>query len=197
MAMIKCVECGNMISDRSEVCVHCGCPTKESLKNHNESSKYIVRITISDKSEVSVHCGDSTKESLQTSNESSKNMVCNINGTTYDFSDIYNIMINYSDENRKRFPQYVYYNILRPVMLKAKLTDDSAAELCRQTVQNQALPYVFVGTTGMYQATGPTCPKCGFTPVSTGKNSSSEKFVDSTETEHRCPLCGHQWAIKR
>lgn len=163
MALIQCVECGNMISDKSEVCVHCGRPTQESLKNNNESSK---------------------------------NMVCNINGTTYDFSDIYNIMINYSDEKRKRFPQYVYDNILRPVMLKAKLTDDSAAELCRQTVQNQALPYVFVGTTGMYQATGPTCPKGGFTPVSTGKNSSSEKFVDNDETEHRCVLCGYQWDTK-
>lgn len=32
MALIKCIECGNAISDKSETCVHCGCPTKLSLK---------------------------------------------------------------------------------------------------------------------------------------------------------------------
>ncbi len=31
MALIKCVDCGNMISDSSEMCVHCGCPTKKSM----------------------------------------------------------------------------------------------------------------------------------------------------------------------
>lgn len=30
MPMIKCIECGNSISDKSEICVHCGCPTKLS-----------------------------------------------------------------------------------------------------------------------------------------------------------------------
>lgn len=28
--MINCIECGNSISDKSEICVHCGCPTKLS-----------------------------------------------------------------------------------------------------------------------------------------------------------------------
>lgn len=32
MALIKCVECGNNISDKSEYCPQCGCPTSESLK---------------------------------------------------------------------------------------------------------------------------------------------------------------------
>ena len=31
MALIKCIDCGNMISDSSEMCVHCGCPTKKSM----------------------------------------------------------------------------------------------------------------------------------------------------------------------
>ena len=31
MALIKCVDCGNMISDSSEICIHCGCPTKKSI----------------------------------------------------------------------------------------------------------------------------------------------------------------------
>ena len=31
MALIKCIDCGNMISDSSEMCVQCGCPTKKSM----------------------------------------------------------------------------------------------------------------------------------------------------------------------
>lgn len=29
MAMIKCPECGNQVSDRAKVCIHCGCPIEE------------------------------------------------------------------------------------------------------------------------------------------------------------------------
>lgn len=29
MAMIKCPECGNQISDKAKVCIHCGCPIEE------------------------------------------------------------------------------------------------------------------------------------------------------------------------
>lgn len=32
MALIICVECGKSISDKSEICPNCGCPTKESIK---------------------------------------------------------------------------------------------------------------------------------------------------------------------
>ena len=28
---MKCVECGKEISDKSEICIHCGCPTKVSI----------------------------------------------------------------------------------------------------------------------------------------------------------------------
>lgn len=32
MALIKCCECGKEISDKSELCPNCGCPTIESIK---------------------------------------------------------------------------------------------------------------------------------------------------------------------
>ena len=31
MALIKCIDCGKMISDKSKNCINCGCPTKDSL----------------------------------------------------------------------------------------------------------------------------------------------------------------------
>lgn len=32
MALIECMECGKQISDKSDVCPNCGCPTSESLR---------------------------------------------------------------------------------------------------------------------------------------------------------------------
>ncbi|SHJ03454.1 zinc-ribbon domain-containing protein [Dethiosulfatibacter aminovorans DSM 17477] len=42
MALIKCSECGNQISDRAEVCIHCGCPVSEMDKQ--EVNNNIVEI---------------------------------------------------------------------------------------------------------------------------------------------------------
>lgn len=36
MALIKCTECGHMISDKTTKCPKCGCPTKEALVPHQE-----------------------------------------------------------------------------------------------------------------------------------------------------------------
>ena len=43
MALIKCNECGNKISEHSEVCPHCGCPTSLSKKPvlSEETKNYI------------------------------------------------------------------------------------------------------------------------------------------------------------
>lgn len=39
MSLIKCIDCGNMISNNSEICVHCGCPTKKSIHILEEAPK--------------------------------------------------------------------------------------------------------------------------------------------------------------
>ena len=36
MSLIKCIECGKEISDKSEICVNCGCPTSESTKKFEQ-----------------------------------------------------------------------------------------------------------------------------------------------------------------
>ena len=40
--LIKCIECGNEISDKSNMCPNCGCPTIESIKeieNNNQKKE--------------------------------------------------------------------------------------------------------------------------------------------------------------
>jgi len=48
MAIIKCQECGNEISDKAKKCPHCGCPQKTVLKSviGNRKSVKIAAIAI-------------------------------------------------------------------------------------------------------------------------------------------------------
>lgn len=39
MALIKCTECGQMISDKASKCPNCGCPTQDNLTHGFESAK--------------------------------------------------------------------------------------------------------------------------------------------------------------
>ena len=38
MALIKCPECGHMVSDKATKCPKCGCPTKEATVPHQEDA---------------------------------------------------------------------------------------------------------------------------------------------------------------
>lgn len=41
MALIKCPECGEQISDKAPACIYCGCPASEFLINNNLSEEVI------------------------------------------------------------------------------------------------------------------------------------------------------------
>lgn len=47
MALIKCIECGNEISNKAEVCPNCGCPVSETVKEkNNKKKKMLIMILI-------------------------------------------------------------------------------------------------------------------------------------------------------
>lgn len=46
MALIKCPECGSKISDKSEVCIKCGCPLKKAKSNKNSKNKKFIVIAL-------------------------------------------------------------------------------------------------------------------------------------------------------
>ncbi len=39
MALIKCAECGNDVSDKASSCPNCGCPMEEIIKSHNNTKQ--------------------------------------------------------------------------------------------------------------------------------------------------------------
>ena len=67
MALIKCPECNGQVSDKAEVCIHCGYPINKVISN-------------------------STKN--QVSSEQFNSNIKNINGKKYDLTEVINHMQN-------------------------------------------------------------------------------------------------------
>jgi uncharacterized OB-fold protein len=44
MALIKCPECGKQISDKAEVCPHCGVEARKELAKNREKRSIIIAI---------------------------------------------------------------------------------------------------------------------------------------------------------
>lgn len=40
MSLVKCPECGQMVSDKSANCIHCGAPIEKNLSVRNAEQKY-------------------------------------------------------------------------------------------------------------------------------------------------------------
>ena len=55
MALIKCSECGKEISDKAEVCLHCGNPIQKTIKYENQ--KPYDELTTQEKKQVSLERG--------------------------------------------------------------------------------------------------------------------------------------------
>ena len=47
MALIKCPECGKEISDKSDVCIHCGYPIKTKIINKEKNCVVLERYPVS------------------------------------------------------------------------------------------------------------------------------------------------------
>ena len=55
MALIKCKECGAMISDKARACPKCGCPTKEELPQQKNDATDIAPVYYDEEEEESSH----------------------------------------------------------------------------------------------------------------------------------------------
>lgn len=57
MALIKCVECGADISDKAEICPHCGCPILDSVENKRKIVKRKIKRIVITIIAIMVVCG--------------------------------------------------------------------------------------------------------------------------------------------
>lgn len=74
MALIKCTECGEMISDKATACPHCGAPIEKMIKCEDCGAEY------SADAEMCPNCGcpNPSKEAQKQSSEQSNNEQKNV-----------------------------------------------------------------------------------------------------------------------
>ena len=61
MAMIKCPECGKEISDKSLMCMNCGCPIKKDDQDNKKTlESHVIAYRSSPGSVVAIYCRPDT-----------------------------------------------------------------------------------------------------------------------------------------
>ena len=113
MALIKCTECGEMISDKATVCPHCGAPIEKMTKCEDCGAEY------SADAEMCPNCGcpNPSKESQKQSSEQSNNEQKNVGISEERKKRVQDFLV----ENRQKLPQNKF-NEIREILFN--LTDE-------------------------------------------------------------------------
>lgn len=97
MALIKCTECGEMISDKATACPHCGAPIEKMIKCEDCGAEY------SADAEMCPNCGcpNPSKEAQKQSSEQSNNEQKNV-GISEERKNAFSIFLSKIDKNCHR-----------------------------------------------------------------------------------------------
>lgn len=175
MALIICPECKKEISDKSDICIHCGFPIKTFIKSSAPNS-------------------------------------CNINGTVYDLTKVYNAIPITKDEYLKldKVEQIkkigIVANAIQSVISINRLATSYLAE---QILESGMIPQEFdaeqyvnqdqQNQQAIQRITQIRCPKCGSTTFTTGARGVNWKlgFIGASKTVNRCAKCGNMWTPRK
>ena len=197
MALIKCPECGEQISDKAPACIYCGCPASEFLINNNLS-----------------------EEVIQATN------ICIFRNKEQDVSCISQYYIPLSEEDKTHFKQFLElkYGIsnFRPVISDEKylqfynelkkwsefyfLSTYVTAKLVLECIKNNFQTFEFdVLSRYNDRPQQPTpqpntfqnvvrCPRCGSTSVTTEEQGYGLfGWIGASQKKNLCQKCGHKW----
>lgn len=113
MALIKCTECGEMISDKATVCPHCGAPIEKMTKCEDCGAEY------SADAEMCPNCGcpNSSKEAKEQSSEQRNTEQKTVGISEERKKRVQRFLV----ENRQKLPQNKF-NEIREIL--SNLTDE-------------------------------------------------------------------------
>ncbi len=167
MALIKCSECGRVISDKASACVHCGCPTEQSNATVTPTSYQAILADVPPEMKpriikqlrVSFKCG--LVEAVQIIKSCPYCLAKDISKTEAECI------------------KQIFSSIGADIQLQP-----SGADYSRVTPTPKP---VIVDTIH--------CPRCHSTAVSTGQRGYSffTGFLGSSTTVNRCGKCGYKW----
>lgn len=166
--LISCPDCGQQISRRASVCIHCGCPINDSTINTTQTFYGVKR---------------TNDRSVFGKAATIINRAWVITGQTTGIRDLDIIASGLTREKAELLLNYLISNRGEGVMFEDLNCTQENKELTRfiDTNINPDAPVM--------------CPKCGSTQVVIGQRGYSvvSGFFGSKKTTNRCGKCGHSW----
>lgn len=176
MALITCPECGEKISDKADICIHCGYPIKNYIDENSkieEENKYCIV------NGVKYDFSPILKSILNNEHKSSKMM-------DQMFPEI-------SPSTRTYIHSIIYNTHKIPEVYSKKLFDEVWDKKYQEKQREKLIQK------GIDPDAPAACPSCGSTQFSTLQRGHSLIFgwLGSGEPQNVCQKCGYKWTPGR
>jgi hypothetical protein len=171
MALIQCPECGGNVSDKSEVCIHCGFPIQKSIEANTLYDVIFQCIGWGSQAERSTRifleyaCGESAHDIHCALNTCGSILLHGIKHENIDYVRARLAAARCTVEFVESGNDYV----------------NPCNDKLRELAEKDSTPVM--------------CPICHSTQVITGQRGFSlvTGFIGSSSTMNRCAKCGHSW----
>lgn len=166
--LMICPDCGNQVSKRAQVCIHCGCPI--SIDDKKEMSHFYGVRRIDDKWVIG-----------KAATFIARAWVINKQAT-----GVNDLSIIASGITRERAELLLDYLVSHNGV--GEIVEDTEC-----TQENQQMT-IYIDT-NINSKAPVMCPRCGSTEITTGQRGYSiiSGFVGSGKTTNRCGKCGYSW----
>lgn len=173
MAIIKCPECGKEVSEKAEICIHCGYPLKESQK---EILYDVVFEGINDNKSISNNRAKVVGQIRQLKSiglTEAKDFIDNPPGVIISGTSLSNA--NWVKNALSQFGCSINIKV--------------SSELEKSMQDSKISNYTSNGGGSLL------CPHCGSNQITTGQRGYSlfSGFFGSNKTVNRCAVCGWSW----
>ena len=176
-------ECGKSISDKADICIHCGYPL-----GNNEPQ---VEAVLTDEFIYDPHRYSTDTETY---------IECKQCGRISHFSNDNFQTINfraYVITNKELICKYCNKTIPQNSKIVSELMQQGGMTRVQQVEEEyrQAMNRVSSLQNTVPKPSLPTCPRCGSTSITTGARGVSGfwGFIGASKTVNRCANCGHTW----
>ena len=168
MSLINCPECGREISDKADVCIHCGYPL-----NNNKQNLYAMVFKSLNKNANVFLIKSVLEQSFGLNKGSAYNLLQQEGSVLVDGIKEKNINLLRNTFNS--------YGCIVDFIPSSNIAPNYQNERWEQISQKQTSPI--------------TCPHCGSNQITTGQRGFSllTGFIGSSKTVNRCGNCGYSW----
>jgi len=199
MALIHCPECNKEVSDRAEICVHCGYPISKWIKKENSNS--------SQSNEVNEDVKDDNPNNIYLYREKKYNLTdlvdyikenthpdVEINSQTW--AEARHILRTYISIGKEEdlLISYIHkYRMLGTAKDRKKYYEHKKSHVSH-TQFNYAPAYS--NKNNMYNSSQNVvhCPRCGSTSVTTEEQGYGLfGWIGASQKKNLCQKCGHKW----